>query len=1280
MKKSLISILGIAAIFAGCAKENENYGFIVPEGKELVKIIASAESSRTTVDIDDVCANYAWNFGDTLAVVEEDGTDFSKFTLVDAATGTFAGVKTEGKSLMFAVTPASCMVSGIDVEGQLQEFTISLPDFYDEYIPGTTNAVMFGTPAEVQENGYKFNFSHAAAVVKISYKNVPVGTAGLCLTMDKSITGSWTFDALNDVVLTTTPNGSNSVMMQLKEPVRFFNQELDFYVPVPVGEYSSFEVALFDEKFEEIIETKRSKNASTTLKRGELFATPVITLMETSLEGSYIIASKAATKGNWVVMQAAVNDKGRWLYDESEHAYTEEVNLEDSSVDFAEFSNISHKFDVIAYGDGYVLRNANSGDYVQFVGTSSNAGKEVPEGEQAAFQVFKVNANGSWTIGDWYSDTDFYSLQYNVNNYFSFYKSSQAGIYLIPYVGAATPVKLSGSCKNNVVTLAAVPDNAEIRYTLDGTEPDGTVPTILYDGPFEITEDCILKAIAYAPDETYTDSDVFVLECTYIDPSTTAYYVKVTTGPVTDGQYLIVYEEGETPVAFDGSLETLDAVGNIIEVEVSDNKIAKNQTTSASEFTIDTAAGTLCSASGLYIGVSSNSNALKQSDDASAYTNTFSIDDSGNAVIAAVFSGSTMTMRFNTASNQNRFRYYKSGQQPVTLYKLEDDRQKLPAPDGLSVNDMTLSWNAVDGAASYNVVIGIVHDNTTESNYTLEGVEGGYYNVSVVAVSGDGQYADSDPATLENAKFGTPTLPAPELSAGVCTGTSVQVTWTADERATNGYQATLYVPGVPALDSQVVDEGSVTFDGLNAETTYTVQVYALAVEGEFPYAESEVSSIEVSTTEGGDVTIADMVAACPSTDYSLTGVTVVGVASASNAIIGDGTGFALVYKSSHGLALGDIINISGTTTRYNGVAEFTQIKEGSQVTKDVNIEKTGTTPAVQYGDPVNPSAEMMQAWAAGDFDITYISATGTQSGRYVTLANGYVLYLYKANAATDGKGVSVSGLVYGWDSGHSNFNFFFTSIEEDSTVPSLKVTPLSKTWAYNDTTPADFSVTANNGTWDYEPKTLEWVTISRTDNGLTVTPKGENSSEDAYQGIITVSLTPTDGSPSIYKEIVITQDKNNGGSGEGYIDVLDNATIGVSGTNYAAKDNITSSASTHSSAVYATQSAGGNNAIQLRSNNSNSGIVSTTSGGTLSKVVVTWNSNTADGRTLNVYGSNTAYQTPSDLYNTSTQGTLLGTIVKGSSTELTIEGSYQFIGLRSNSGAMYLDEIQIYWD
>ncbi len=115
-----------------------------------------------------------------------------------------------------------------------------------------------------------------------------------------------------------------------------------------------------------------------------------------------------------------------------------------------------------------------------------------------------------------------------------------------------------------------------------------------------------------------------------------------------------------------------------------------------------------------------------------------------------------------------------------------------------------------------------------------------------------------------------------------------------------------------------------------------------------------------------------------------------------------------------------------------------------------------------------------------------------------------------------------------------------------------------------------------------------------------------------------------------------------------------------------------------SDAVYAGNSAGGNNAIQLRSNNSNSGIVTTASGGKAKKVTVTWHSETAAGRTLNIYGKNSAYSDATDLYSSS-QGTLLGTIVKGTSTELTISGDYEYIGMRSSSGAMYLTSVSIMW-
>lgn len=140
-------------------------------------------------------------------------------------------------------------------------------------------------------------------------------------------------------------------------------------------------------------------------------------------------------------------------------------------------------------------------------------------------------------------------------------------------------------------------------------------------------------------------------------------------------------------------------------------------------------------------------------------------------------------------------------------------------------------------------------------------------------------------------------------------------------------------------------------------------------------------------------------------------------------------------------------------------------------------------------------------------------------------------------------------------------------------------------------------------------------------------------------------------------------------------DVLTREITGVTGTSYSSWEGKTLT----SGAVYAGQSAGGNESIQLRSDSSNSGVISTTSGGTVKKVVVAWNSNTASGRTLNVYGSSSAYTSPSDLYDNAKQGTLLGSIVCGTSVELDIEGDYEYIGMRSASKAMYLEKIEITW-
>lgn len=118
-----------------------------------------------------------------------------------------------------------------------------------------------------------------------------------------------------------------------------------------------------------------------------------------------------------------------------------------------------------------------------------------------------------------------------------------------------------------------------------------------------------------------------------------------------------------------------------------------------------------------------------------------------------------------------------------------------------------------------------------------------------------------------------------------------------------------------------------------------------------------------------------------------------------------------------------------------------------------------------------------------------------------------------------------------------------------------------------------------------------------------------------------------------------------------------------------------------STAVYAGNSAKtSSGGIQLRSSNSNSGIVTTTSGGKAKTITVTWASGNTSGRTLDIYGKSTAYSAASDLYNSNNQGTKLGSIKEGTSTKLEITGDYEFIGLRSNSGAMYLTSIEITWE
>lgn len=124
-----------------------------------------------------------------------------------------------------------------------------------------------------------------------------------------------------------------------------------------------------------------------------------------------------------------------------------------------------------------------------------------------------------------------------------------------------------------------------------------------------------------------------------------------------------------------------------------------------------------------------------------------------------------------------------------------------------------------------------------------------------------------------------------------------------------------------------------------------------------------------------------------------------------------------------------------------------------------------------------------------------------------------------------------------------------------------------------------------------------------------------------------------------------------------------------------------------STAVYAGQTAKTKaGSIQMRAT-SPSGIVTTSTGGTIVSIKVTWDSSTSSGRILDIYGKkegSSAYSTAADLYGSSSaQGTKIGSLTYSGTKEQTFTvpsgAEYVYVGLRSNKNAMYIEKIEIEW-
>ena len=547
----------------------------------------------------------------------------------------------------------------------------------------------------------------------------------------------------------------------------------------------------------------------------------------------------------------------------------------------------------------------------------------------------------------------------------------------------------------NVLPTAGAPDGYTFagwsETTIDETD---VVPTILEAGSEYAGEATVLYAV-------YTRS---------VTTQGSAIFEKVTENLGDwSGSYLIVYETGN--VAFNGGLSTLDAVNNTVAVTITDGKIVVTDALRAATVTIDAAGNTILTASGNYIGVTTYANGLKQNTSSTAYSHTISISN-GNVLIT---SSAGPVMKFNKASDQMRFRYYKSGQQDVQLYRLNE------TVGGTTTYYLTMSTVACEH--SYESVV--TNPTCTDAGYTTH----------TCSKCGD-SYTDNNVAATGHSHIESITTAATCTTAGLKTFTCSCGDSYTEEIAALGHN---FVDGVCSR-CDIEQPNEVIFEfGANGEASH-----------------KDGSTISSYTETNGDYTLTfDTLSKVYSPAYDATGNSCIKLGTSSavasfSFTVGDDVEYVIINVAQY-KANGTKVIINGTeytvsTASNNG--EYTAIKIDTTTTKTITLSTVAS-----YNRAMINSIVYGIKKASSDSDCEHSGGNATcqeqatcaicgekygnlGSHNYVDHvcsvcgiddpAHYFEMTIPEALAAADGKQIQVSGTVCAinsaWNDSYGNMN------------------------------------------------------------------------------------------------------------------------------------------------------------------------------------------------------------------------------------------------------------------
>lgn len=290
MKKTVFYAFAAALALVSCAKEQAP----VVSNEVVTRIYAAMDPVKSTVGIDGTTVHFSWTSGEVISVATAEG--FTDFTCTNTSTGEFTHAG-EVTPLNVAVSPAQTT----DKFTSETNFKVGLPAVYT-YVEGKTNAILVGTKGE----GDKYIFGHAAALLSITYENLPEGTKGISVTADKNISGSnieLSGTSASAIEIKNDNAGLSEKTVSISHDATVGNTaSRTYYLPLPTGTYETITFHLIHEN--DAIETSTTKTVkNVTLERGNYAALPAATLAEGF--APYTVGAKDNTSGFFVEKSAS---------------------------------------------------------------------------------------------------------------------------------------------------------------------------------------------------------------------------------------------------------------------------------------------------------------------------------------------------------------------------------------------------------------------------------------------------------------------------------------------------------------------------------------------------------------------------------------------------------------------------------------------------------------------------------------------------------------------------------------------------------------------------------------------------------------------------------------------------------------------------------------------------------------------------------------------------------------------------------------------------------------